>query len=408
MQTVPIFGKLAYSRHANPADLLRLVKRVRENREKNYRRTTAIAKPESAGQSVSWCGRNFTVLRLVAGTGTAPACVGEAKMAQHLSVNISNLDGFEGMHQGVKGSHVDVMQIGRGRMRGTLSHVGIGDFSLSIGSFNLGLRTQRISTDDRLIVGMLLDAEDRVTHWSFDMRPSDVLVIPPLVEHDGIFHGASTYAAVRLDLAHLGSVFGGDARLSEPAHWLEKSYYRTSDAIGMVAARRLPQIVSSLARHEAVLSDDAAEFWKRAIVDCMTGTIVNSLPPDDSGYLPSAMNLVRRVEDYLDRVGPRPVHISEICAEFRLSRRGLHRAFHDVFGIGPVTFLRHKRLCAIHSMLRESAPGEVTVGEVAMQQGFIELGRFAQYYRNLFGEYPSETLRGKRAGALPPSAAAFR
>jgi AraC-like DNA-binding protein len=329
-------------------------------------------------------------------------------MAQHLSVNISNLDGFEGMHRGVKGSHVDVMQIGRGRLRGTLSHVGVGDFSLSIGSFNLGLRTQRISTDDKLIVGMLLDAKDRVTHWSFDMRPSDVLVIPPLVEHDGIFHGASTYAAVRFDLAHLGSVFGGDARLSDPAHWLQKNHYRANDAIGMVAARRLPQIISNLARHESVLTDDAAEFWKRAIVDCMTGTIVNSLPPDDRGSLPSAMKLVRRVEDYLDTVGPRPVHISEICAEFSLSRRGLHRAFHEVFGIGPVTFLRHKRLCAIHSMLRESVPGEVTVGEIAMQQGFIELGRFAQYYRNLFGEYPSETLRGKRGIGLSSSVAAFR
>jgi AraC family ethanolamine operon transcriptional activator len=300
------------------------------------------------------------------------------------------------------------MQLGRGRLCGTLSHVGIGDFSLSIGSFNLGLRTQRISTDDRLIVGMLLDAEDRVTHWSFDMRPSDVLVIPPLVEHDGVFRGASTYAAVRLDLAQLGSVFGGNARLSDPAHWLQKNHYRTNDAMGMVAARRLPQIISNLAQHETVLSDDAAEFWRRAIVDCMTGTIVNSQPPDDSGYLPSAMKLVRRVEDYLDTVGPRPVHISEICAEFRLSRRGLHRAFHEVFGIGPVTFLRHKRLCAIHSMLRESAPGKVTVGEVAMQQGFIELGRFAQYYRSLFGEYPSETLRGRRASGLSSSAAAFR
>ena len=37
-------------------------------------------------------------------------------MAHGLSVNISNLDGFEGMHRGVKGSHVDVMQLGRGRL----------------------------------------------------------------------------------------------------------------------------------------------------------------------------------------------------------------------------------------------------------------------------------------------------
>jgi AraC-like DNA-binding protein len=326
-------------------------------------------------------------------------------MVQRLSVSVFGLDGFEGLHEGVKGSHIDVMQLGRGRLRGTLSHVGIGDFSLSIGSFNLGLRAQRISTDDKLIVGMLLNADDRVTHWSFDMRPADVLVIPPLIEHDGIFHGASSYAAIRFDLAELASLFGGDARLSDPANWLQKNYHRADPAIGMAAARRLPQIVAHLAQQRAVLSDGTAEFWKRSIVDCLTGTIANSLPHDDSGHLPSALSVVRRVEDYLAAAGPRPVHISEICAGLNLSRRGLHRAFHEVFGIGPVTFLRYKRLCAVHSILRERAPGTVTVSEVAMQQGFIELGRFAHYYKTLFGEYPSDTLGGRRFRGLWPSVA---
>src|SRR5262249_49228017 len=102
-------------------------------------------------------------------------------MGTHLLVDSRKLDGFEGLHRAVHGTHIDVMQLGRGRLRGMLSHVGIGDFSLSIGSFNIGMRTRRVSSDDKLIIGMLLKADDRVTHWSFDMQPSDVLVMPPLV-----------------------------------------------------------------------------------------------------------------------------------------------------------------------------------------------------------------------------------
>jgi AraC-like DNA-binding protein len=320
-------------------------------------------------------------------------------MGKRLSVISCDLNGFEGLHQAVQGSHVDVMQLRRGVLRGTLSHVGIDDFSLSIGSFNLGVRTQRTSSDEKLIVGMLLSAEDRVTHFAFDMRPADVLVIPPAVEHDGIFHGASSYAALRFDLADVASIFAGEARLSDPATWCEKNRYRADPAIAKVTTGRLPQIVSHLAQHQHALTEASADFWKRTIVDCITATIFQSLPPDEHGTLPSALRLVHKVEDYLAAAGARPVHVSELCAAFRVSRRGLHRAFHDAFGIGPVTFLRHKRLCAIHSALKDSSPDKTTVTEIALQQGFVELGRFSHYYRALFGEYPSETLglRGRRA-----------
>jgi AraC-like DNA-binding protein len=313
-----------------------------------------------------------------------------------LSVNTCSLDNFEGLQHAIYGSHVEVMQLGRGKFHGSLSHVGIGDFSLSIGSFSVGVRTQRVATDDKLVIGMLLGANERVTHWSFDMNPGDVLVMPPSTEHDGSFHGAAAYAAIRLDLAEVATLFQGEPRLSDPETWRRKTRHRADSSIGLAATRRLPQIVSGLARQQVAMSDEVADFWKRSIIDAVTTTIVEALPADTTGPVPSAMRLVRNVEHYLDTAGSRPVHVSEICAQFNVSRRSLHRAFDDMLGLGPVTFLRHKRLCAIHSALRESNPATTTIGEIAMQHGFIELGRFSHYYRSLFGEYPSETL-GVRA-----------
>lgn len=313
-------------------------------------------------------------------------------MGQFLLVDSRKLAGFEGLHQAVHGSHVDVMQLGRGRLRGTLSHIGIGDFSLSIGAFNVGMRTQRISSDDKLIIGMLLAAEDRVAHWSFDMQLNDVLVIPPLLEHDGVFHGASAYAAMRFDLDAVASLFGGEVRLSDPDTWRSRGHFKADLETGVIASRRLVRIMAHLRTNEHGLTPSTADFWKRSIVECMAANVMSSLPPDDNGWLPSARRLIRRVEDYLDEVGMRPVHVSEICAALGVSRRTLHRAFQEVFGLGPVSFLRHKRLCAVHSILHESAPGTTTVASVAMQQGFYELGRFSQYYHAMFGERPSQTL----------------
>jgi AraC-like DNA-binding protein len=312
-----------------------------------------------------------------------------------LTVITSRVDGFEGFRDAVHGSHVDVMQLQRGRFRGLLTHIGVGDFSLSVGSFSVGIRTQRTSSDPKLIVGMLLHAENRVTHWSYDMDPGDVLVIPPGVDHDGRFHGASSYAALRLDLTDVAAVFGGESWMSDPANWRHRNRYRADPRIGAEAVTKLREIVARLAAPETRVSREAADFWRRAIIDVVTATVVRSQPPHTTESIPSAIRLTRNAEHYIEAAGPRPVHISEICAECGVSRRSLHRAFDEVLGIGPVTFLQRKRLCDIHSALRDCDPATTTIAEIALQHGFLNLGRFSGYYRALFDEYPSETF-GKR------------
>lgn len=324
-------------------------------------------------------------------------------MKSELSVITTRVNDFEGFREAVHGSHVDVMQLERGKLHGSLTHIGIGNFSLSIGSFSAGIRTQRTSEEQKLIVGMLLESSNRVTHWSYDMQPGDVLVIPPSIDHDGRFFGASSYAAIRLDLTDVASIFGGETDLADPATWTVKNHHKASPRLGAVAIDRLREIVSRLADPNVDLPDQSADFWRRSITDAMMATVLHSLPADSAGPHISAIGLVRNVENYIDMADARPVHISEICAEFAVSRRSLHRAFDEVLGMGPVTFLRCKRLCDIHSILRDSDPGQTTVARVEIQHGFIELGRFAHYYHTLFGEHPSETLRSPsgRFTALP-------
>jgi AraC family ethanolamine operon transcriptional activator len=287
------------------------------------------------------------------------------------------------------------MQLQRGRFRGLLTHIGVGDFSLSVGSFSVGLRTRRTSSDPKLIVGMLLGAESRVTHWSYDMDPGDVLVIPPGVDHDGRFHGAASYAALRFDLADVTGAFGGESWMSDPANWRRKYRYRADPRIGAEAVAKLRAIVSRLSDPDARVSPEAADFWRRVIIDVVTATVMHSQPPGTTETIPSATRLIRNAEHYIETAGSRPVHISEICAECGASRRSLHRAFTEVLGIGPVTFLQRKRLCDIHSALRHADPATTTIAEIALQHGFLNLGRFSGYYRALFDEYPSETF-GKR------------
>jgi methylphosphotriester-DNA--protein-cysteine methyltransferase len=324
-------------------------------------------------------------------------------MGKQVAVTRLHLDGFEGLQEAVKGSRFDVMQLGRGQLRGTISHIEIEDVVFSLGNFNRGIRAKRTPGDDNILVAMLLSASDRVTQWSWEMQPADVVVVPASSEHHAVHHGASAYAAIRLHPDDVTSLFFGRPWLSDPDNWSHRQRYRPDALLGGYAARQLSLMARTLATEGPMLSVGAAQFWKRTIVDCMSAAIACSHSTDEDGHLPSALKLVGQIEDYLDATGDRPVHISEICRALQSSRRTLHRAFHDVFGIGPVTFLRQKRLCAAHTILKRSPPEATTVGDVAIGQGFIELGRFSRYYREMFGEYPSQTLGRGAAQRNRPS-----
>ena len=99
--------------------------------------------------------------------------------------------------------------------------------------------------------------------------------------------------------------------------------------------------------------------------------------------------LAREVEIYLIEAGDRPIYISDLCERFKINRRKLHRVFIDVVGAPPIAYLRHVRAALLMAGIG------ATVGDIARAHGFIQLGRFAARYRELFGELPSETLRSR-------------
>ena len=114
--------------------------------------------------------------------------------------------------------------------------------------------------------------------------------------------------------------------------------------------------------------------------------------------LQSATTLVRDVEHYLDEAGWRPVHTSELCEVFNVSRRTLHRAFVEVMGLPPITYMRRRRLGHAHAALRAGGPDE-TVRDIAIEHGFAELGRFAGAYYHMFDELPRQTLQRAQRGS---------
>jgi AraC-like DNA-binding protein len=315
-------------------------------------------------------------------------------MSGHTSVHTHNLDSFEQLNQAVRGARSEVVQLDRGHVRGYLTDMSVSGLPVNTGVFSVGVRARGVLNDDRVTIGMLTGCTNRVTHWSHEMHPADVLVTPPGIEHDARYYGGASFAVISLDQTDIDAAFGSEPRLCELGAWQKNHFSADSYASGF-GMRRLRNIFARLQSKDANWSRDAAEFWKHSIVEAMVAAVLANQPLESNGHLASAMRIVRKLEDYIGSVGLRPVHVAEICREIRVSRRTLHRAFYDALGMGPVTYLRYRRLCNIRSILRCSDPATTRIADVAMQYGFLDMGRFAGYYRLLFDECPSQTL-GRR------------
>jgi AraC-like DNA-binding protein len=308
------------------------------------------------------------------------------------SVQRRSVHDFEELRGVVPTARTEVTQVDGGRLDGKLSHYLISDLPLDLASFSLGVRSRGVVSEDRVSIGMLTGSKGRVTHWSYAMRPGDVVVWPPGGEHDARYYGGASVAVISLSPADLPAMFGSEPRLGEVGNWT-RSHYRPTSPVAAQTISGLLDIAGRMDDMGIDLSQGSAEFWKRAIVDLTTSAILQTLPSDRDGPIPSALGVVKKVEDYVSAAGERPVHVTELCEQLHVSRRTLHRAFHNAVGIGAVSFVRHKRLCAIHSALRRSNPTATTVAAVALRHGFINLGRFSGDYHKLFGEYPAQTLR---------------
>jgi len=104
---------------------------------------------------------------------------------------------------------------------------------------------------------------------------------------------------------------------------------------------------------------------------------------------------VKRVVDHIEAHADRPLTAAELVQVSGVGTSALYEAFQRHRGCSPLAYLRRVRLERVRADLARPEAME-TVTTVAMKWGFSHFGRFSGYYRQAFGESPSETLRRGR------------
>ena len=118
------------------------------------------------------------------------------------------------------------------------------------------------------------------------------------------------------------------------------------------------------------------------------------LTPDPSA-LPA--DLIRALDWLRGRLSE-PVQLDHLAEVSGVSPRTLERHFREFLGTTPLGWTRRMRLARARQALLHAGPRD-TVTDIALSNGFAQLGRFAADYRRAFGELPSRTMR---ASERPP------
>ncbi|MCJ8293580.1 MAG: helix-turn-helix domain-containing protein [Colwellia sp.] len=82
-----------------------------------------------------------------------------------------------------------------------------------------------------------------------------------------------------------------------------------------------------------------------------------------------------------------------LCKVADLSERSLEYGFQEYLGITPIQYLRVLRLNGARLDFLSNINSRTKVSDIALTWGFLEFGRFANNYRQLFQERPSVTLK---------------
>ena len=102
---------------------------------------------------------------------------------------------------------------------------------------------------------------------------------------------------------------------------------------------------------------------------------------------------IANIRNKLDSVLTSNIDMATLSHELKISKRQLYHAFKSGYGFTPKKYLQNLRLNAIRKTLLTAYPGETKVSDIAFRYQFFHMGHFAQEYKKMFDESPSQTLQ---------------
>lgn len=289
----------------------------------------------------------------------------------------------------LEGWRQDYVQLEKGRYSGELLDIQDGAIRLFREGFSLSISQCFHAPEDQWHLVMPLG-------WSHGgtLGPQGIYLLPRCERFRSAIPGG--FETIVLSVPREGHAWlaGRDhelRRLAAPAQTIR------------LVRHRCVLLTSWLKNQPPLPSQQTGQALFRQVRDCLALLSENQdlSPVRDEKAHSNSRYIVDRCHGLIEERLNDPPSIMELCQKLRISRRTLQYSFQSETGVQPLHYIRSLRL----NVVRRRIISEPTLplASIAAELGFFHMSYFAQEYRRLFNEPPSQTQR--RSMALSKKAA---
>jgi AraC-like DNA-binding protein len=301
---------------------------------------------------------------------------------------------IEDLRDAVYGAGLEAMQMSRAPVTGTLAFAERDGVVYSTGHIGGRVALTGPLSESMITLGLGLELGPGTRHWLNEVATGACGVFLPGDDHEAFYMPGSLYATATLSAERLEELAARIGLVLDAA-----TLGGTGIHTRRVAERALAGLRAQFERVHAGRSGAASGLavLGRGLLDAIVAHVGRPPRPQIGRTNPQGhARIVARARAYILDNLEHPLSTDALAAAAYTSRRTLHRAFNYVLDETPQSYIRKLRLHRIRRDLASDAEFLCTITIVANQWGISELGRFSGWYRDLFGELPSETLAQRR------------
>ena len=301
---------------------------------------------------------------------------------------LSRISQLEDLHNAVLGAGLNATQLSRAPVTGSLmlsSHEGLALSSARIGG---RVALEGVLSENLITFGLGVELRPGSRQWLREVQTGEVAAFRPGDDHDALYAPGSLYATVGLS----------PERIEERAAQLDIVLDPFALGSGVharpLARGLLAQFQQEYMRLHADPSVSVSRFnlCGQRLLDAFLlhfgRQLRTRLGPGAPGKRERVVACARA---FIHESLSQPLSVEKIATAASTSPRTLHRAFQAILEETPYSYVLKLRLHRIRHVLVSDAELSCSIASIANWWGITELGRFAGYYQELFGELPSET-----------------